>query len=864
MSPSSTSVASLVDFPELIQTIATQRRTGTLLVQRAGQIRRLYFNNGTLIAFNGPAPGFFARCLTWANLIKPAKLDECLRELGSAVTELALIDVAQAKGLISKNVLLDAFDCYVEEGFTELVCWTGSDIQFVPKLAADQWAAFQAKLGVVVSPGAVLLEALRRQDEIKQIEPHIPDRWDVLVRDQSVASQELGPDEKTLLADWHDGRVVDELLDQAVLTPFRATRALVHLRQQGVLRLGSPTDLVVQADAANAHGQHHKAYRLYLRAAVLGVDNPRVYLHVAELAEKLGDHATAARYYVSAAGLLSDPVSSVVALRNALRLGAEREEPLIQLYDIYQHLGEKDDAIAVLIELAELHEHHNALDQAAQAVREAQTLGAEPAVCAAILARLALAEGDTEQAVLQFELVARAAEAADRLEDAAAALQQLASLCPKRFDHVVKYGEVLAVLGRTQEAGEALRRVLVYQAEASDDVLVGVHELLARVNPGDLAAHQWLADAYRRRKNRDGATEQLKLMAIAQERDGDQVALASTLERILEVGGEQIDVLKRLAVVYSRLGQDNKATEALSRSVDASLALGHLREARTMCEGAIDLDPSSLPLRIRLAMVANREGDRPVAITQYRAAADLARGRTDLETAREMLLQLRKLRPDDLAVRLELADLAQHLGDVALDLILRDLVRFAVRTKNYGVALERARQRVELAGTVGVAFEPRNELVELLRRMGDHASELKSGRELLDELLEAGEIDHAVELLQRLVVSNPRNADLVIQLAEVCAALGDDRQAQRFYRHGVCLLQLEGRIDEAHKMLDLIEALVDDHDAIAMARDLLARGQALEWEAIRWSLEQGQRRRIADELSGSTDKHPAINTGVTA
>jgi hypothetical protein len=295
MSPSTTSVANLVDLPELIQTIATQRRTGTLVVQRHDQIRRLYFNNGTLIAFNGPAPSFFARCLTWANLIKPARLEECLRELGGAPSELALIEVAQAKGLLGKDVLLDALDCYVEEGFTEMVRWTGSDIQFVPKLSADQWGAFQAKLGVAVSPGAVLLEALRRQDEIKQIEPQIPDRWDVLVRDPAVASQELGPDEKTLLADWQDGRVVDELLDQPLLTPFRATRALVHLRQQGVLRLGSPTDLVVQADAANAHGQHRKAYRLYLRATDLGVDNPRVYLHVAELAEKLGDNPNAAR-----------------------------------------------------------------------------------------------------------------------------------------------------------------------------------------------------------------------------------------------------------------------------------------------------------------------------------------------------------------------------------------------------------------------------------------------------------------------------------------------------------------------------------------------------------------------------------------
>lgn len=850
-------VSNLVDLPELIQTISTQRRTGTLVVQSGQQARRLYFNNGLLIAFNGAKPQRFARCLVWGNLIRPDTVDALLDQLGESFTELALIELAQQKGLASKDVLLDAVDIYVEEGISEIVSWSGSEFQFQPNLNADHWAAFQAKLGVQIQPGSILLEALRRGDELQSLQSHLPDLYDVLQREPNAPNVDLDDDQRHLLKHWQDGAVFEDLINTSARSPFHIKVAVARLVQQGVLKLGGAMDIVVQADAANSRQKHAKAYQLYLRAVKLGMESPRIHLHVAELAERLGDQRKAASFYVSAASMLADPGSSVIALRNALRLGAEREGPLIQLYGIYQHLGEKDDAVSVLLELAQLYEQKGAHDQAAQSVHEAQELGADPAACAAILARIALAEGDEEQAVLQYEQVARVAEDRGRLDDAVAAQQQLCKLQPKRFDLAIKLAELLRDVGRTAEAVTEIRRVLAFSAEAGEEVLITVYELKAQLDPSDTSSHQWLADAYRRRKNRDGATEQLQLLAAAQEKEGNFRALAGTLEHILEVAGDQIDVLKRLALVYSRLGMEGKASSALARAVDAALALGQLSEARTMCEVALDLDPASLPLRRRLAQVANREGDRETAMHNFRAAAGLARGAGQFDVACQMLVQLRKLRPDDLMLRVELADLAAELHDPNLDAILRDLVVFAVRRKDYGIALERARQRVQRAeGPAKLAA--RDELIELYRRMGDPAQELQSGKELLDDLLAQGEFDRAVGLLQRLVASNPRNADLVIQLADIIQSLGDDRQAQRFYRHAVSLLQVDGRVNEAKAILDQLGELGEDPAALNMARDMLEKGQALEWEAVRWALEQDHRRKLEGELRVS-GKHPALS-----
>ena len=154
-----------------------------------------------------------------------------------------------------------------------------------------------------------------------------------------------------------------------------------------------------------------------------------------------------------------------------------------------------------------------------------------------------------------------------------------------------------------------------------------------------------------------------------------------------------------------------------------------------------------------------------------------------------------------------------------------------------------------------MAFDARSEVIELLRRMGDTTAELQAGKEMLNDLLELGEFDRAVTLLQRLVASNPRNADLVLQLADILASLEDARQAQRFYRHGVSLLQLESRIDEARVALDHLEQISEDPEAIARARELLTAGQPLEWEAIRFTLEQDMRRKLEGEIESASGTH---------
>jgi predicted Zn-dependent protease len=358
----------------------------------------------------------------------------------------------------------------------------------------------------------------------------------------------------------------------------------------------------------------------------------------------------------------------------------------------------------------------------------------------------------------------------------------------------------------------------------------------------------------------NGATQQLRHIAAAQEKAGNYVALAATLDRIVELGVNQSDILTELAKVRGRLGQDSAAGAAWVAAADAAIHLGALKDARALIQAGLEATPVYLPLRLRQAQVASREGDQQLAQNALRIGAQLAFGAGELDHARTMLIQLRRLRPDDMFVRMQLAEVALALKDSDTERILRDVVRQAVRGNNHGLALEYARHRVSIAAPP--AFEARAELIELLRRSGDGAGALTAGRELLASLLENAEFEKAIELLQRLVASNPRNVDLVLELGDLYEAVNDARQAGRYFRHAVSLLQVEQRIPEALQAIDHLVKLGFDDPTLPLAKAALEKGQAVDWEAFRNSLSQDQRRRLADEIS--TTKGDPLAAGASS
>ncbi|MDA3961290.1 MAG: DUF4388 domain-containing protein [Planctomycetota bacterium] len=843
----------IIELPDLLQSLGQSGRTGILEVNSGYNSARVYLQGGNIVALVTDEPVLLS-ALRWLGIATPESIAEAGIANAGSLTDSELAKRLLELDVIPDDGLRDAVDIHIEEGFTDLLSWTGVSFDFQTESSADAWGALQMELGTSIPPGGLLMEGLRRVDELKRVVDIVPARWDLLIREPGqIDTTRFDVNCQAVLRAWREGRPSGAVLQLSNLPPWQAAISVSALIEQGVFRLAEGQELVVYADKSRSGSQYRTAEGLYRRALERGAVVGRVHLALAELAERRGDEKQAAADYFSAATGVADnnPADAVLAFRSCMRLGGDREACLQGLLVIYNRLDEADDCCDVLFELATFYEELDRLDEAMTAVRDAQKHGADAIRCMQVLAALALMADDQAEAVVHLEQVIRTAEAEEgRGTDVTAARRQLLLLEPGRCELALRHAKSLEANAQADEALKVLRRALAADdVQATEDVLVRLREFLGKLDPSDSGNHEALAKAYSAREDRAGASSHLLALARSQEAAGKLEDLADTFEQILALGGDVADTQVRLARTLNQLGRDGGAVEAWRRAVAAGLEAGDLDQARLWADEAVIQYPNAVSLRELLAVVANRAADRVAAEAAYRAAAALALGTDDKDRAQRLLQQAHALCPEDLVLRMQLVDLIAAGGGTDVDAAIADFVRFLVRSENLGLALEWTRRRVACAAPP--AMGARSELVELLRRMGRAQEELAAGRDLFGDLCEHGEYEAALEILQRLVASHSRNADLVLQLAELQEALSNEGDAVRFYRHATTLYQQEDRVDDAATCLGHIERLVPDDPEVIRARQQLEDGQAINWSAIRQERAVASKQRLADDTQSS-------------
>ncbi|MCS6970813.1 MAG: DUF4388 domain-containing protein [Planctomycetes bacterium] len=841
-------VSAWVDLPSVLQSLAAARRAATVQVRCEQGVRWLYLAEGGLQAIGGVPSGRWLRAIGWARFVTSEELARLGRELAEADPETVWQRVCAETGM-PESAALEPLTILAYEEVDEVLGWPAPEFDIVEQAPADPFVDFQRRFRLLIAVPALLLEILRRQDERARNADLIPDPWDVLCR----IGDDDGRDEDAaqLLARCRHAMVYRELIDHPAVPPFRAQRAVVALRRANCLRVAAANELVAFAERVRA-ARPATAYGILQRAVALGQDGLRVRWQLADLAEQLGNAAEAAQHCLSAAEQATAASDQIQALERALRLGAAPEPILGQLVSLYLVQGDDRRALESLFALVRWYEERGMLARALEVLSESQQLGADPVVTGMAIGRLAAALGDHEQAAIHYEQCARLAAAAGRQAEALQAWLSLASLQPERLEPARAAAELLLAAGRHSEAAALLRRALAQATQVADDARLAAWELLAKAAPEDSEANDWLAKAYARRRDSERATQQLRLVAERQEREGDDIGLVSTLERIVVLGGEDAEIQARLAAAHERLGQIEAAIDAWCRAIDLARESGQQAFAERLAQAAVQRAPASVPLRQRLAELALRAGDRGRAARELRHLADLASGSGDLATATEALTRLLALRPEDLPTRLRLVELLHDANDPGEAAAVADALRLATRRADYGTASELARRRLALAAPEE-RYHAAMALIELLRRAGDAAGERAAVQALLDELLGAGDMEHAIALLSAQVAAHSKDAAYALSLAEATAGIGDRRTAARCYRHAAQLLQSEGRIAEAEQALQQLAEVSDDALLVQAARRALAAGEPIDWERLRQAVTQDQRRGFADQL-GAADR----------
>jgi tetratricopeptide (TPR) repeat protein len=252
----------------------------------------------------------------------------------------------------------------------------------------------------------------------------------------------------------------------------------------------------------------------------------------------------------------------------------------------------------------------------------------------------------------------------------------------------------------------------------------------------------------------------------------------------------------RMAEIYVRLGQTDKATEVYQRTVDLYVEQGFFQRAVAVYKNIIKLSPGLVEVRIKLADVFRQLGLLSDAMQQLEQAATLYQAANRGVEALAALKQVIDLNPEQPNPHIRYADLAAQSGatkEAAAELAeaarllktqgrIDEFVRVAERVLHYepdnrdlAIAvtvqyLENNNPRAALS-RIKPVFETNQrdpEVLDLLARtfeqLGQHHKTLPVLKELTRVYAEAGRLGERDQTAQRVLAIDPNDADMAHML----------------------------------------------------------------------------------------------------
>ena len=301
-------------------------------------------------------------------------------------------------------------------------------------------------------------------------------------------------------------------------------------------------------------------------------------------------------------------------------------------------------------------------------------------------------------------------------------------------------------------------------------------------------------------------------------------------EKILKHDAKDLTVTNTVGDLYARLGDNPKAVECFKTVGDAYAAQGFTVKGIAIYKKITKLLPS-VDGSLKLAELYTQQGLFNDARAQYlQVAEDFMKGK-DLEQAVRLFQKVLEMDPENVAMRVKLAEVYIKLGKKKEAWEIFSAAAESLRARGSLAAAEDVLQRM-------LALEPGNSYVLLLRGHGaienndpkgaiqflEKAADLDSHpeglRDLLKAYLQVGGLAQAAPLAEKLL-SVHNDPEGLFQLAEGAARHGQHHQALDVYlQHADRLLTTDST-----KLLANLHALIghvrDDSGALDALLQLL-------------------------------------------
>jgi tetratricopeptide (TPR) repeat protein len=349
------------------------------------------------------------------------------------------------------------------------------------------------------------------------------------------------------------------------------------------------------------------------------------------------------------------------------------------------------------------------------------------------------------------------------------------------------------------------------------------YQKLADDNPRDMNVVNKLGDLLLRAGRTPDALKQFMRIADFFAKDGFHLKAIAMYKKISKIDPNNLDSQQRLAALYHNQGL---ATEAKAQWVQVADALQRAGQAPAAAEALrrlLELDPDNVKVRLRLAEMIGRGPKPEEAAVEYAHVARVAAQRGALDETVQVVRKALKINPAHPDLPSILLQVVTRLESAPADLVsaAEEIARHAKRSARAVVLLGEALRR---AGRL-------DEAEKVIRRLGGEAFDDQLEPLALFAVGEfhslRGRKDEAYEWLERGVAACVAAGQFAGAVAALDAFLGSyPKHTRALRRRGELAVKAGDAQAEAQTLLRLAPVLMETGDR-DQARDTLQRLQAL-------------------------------------
>ncbi|HWR83571.1 MAG TPA: DUF4388 domain-containing protein [Candidatus Deferrimicrobium sp.] len=214
--------------PEVFQLIASARKSGTLAIQREDSIVMVYFKDGDVVYGYGPRQTFhLGQLLKERGLITAQQLEEAVGAQARTDNSKRLGEILVARRFIDRADLETVVRQQIEELLFTLLGWQSGTFKFYEsQFPTDE------EITVNLSVENVVLEGLRRLDEMNMVKETLPDRDAVY----TIAASQAGRTRAVTMrsVEWNVMALVDgrrSVNEICMVSPIDQNETLTRLAQ---------------------------------------------------------------------------------------------------------------------------------------------------------------------------------------------------------------------------------------------------------------------------------------------------------------------------------------------------------------------------------------------------------------------------------------------------------------------------------------------------------------------------------------------------------------------------------------------------------------------------------------------------------